>query len=73
MELKEIIKHERENLDPIKDEDALAVHDAKCPKCGYNKAQLFSKGIWYSDEDEAMFYKCGKCGRTWQIGGHRVK
>ena len=42
--------------------DPLAVYPHKCSKCGYGKAQLISKGIWYSDEDEVIEYKCGKCG-----------
>ena len=40
----------------------LAVYSHKCKKCGYGKAQVISRGIWYSDEDEVIEYVCGKCG-----------
>lgn len=40
----------------------LAVYPHKCSKCGFDKAQLISKGVWYTDEDEVVEYVCGKCG-----------
>jgi len=40
----------------------LAVYPHKCSKCGFGFAQLISKGVWYTDEDEVMEYVCGKCG-----------
>jgi DNA-directed RNA polymerase subunit M/transcription elongation factor TFIIS len=40
----------------------LAVYDHVCSKCGYGKAQLVSKGVWITDEDEWVEYICGKCG-----------
>jgi DNA-directed RNA polymerase subunit M/transcription elongation factor TFIIS len=40
----------------------LAVHDHVCSKCGYEKAQLVTKGVWYTDEDDHFSYVCGKCG-----------
>jgi DNA-directed RNA polymerase subunit M/transcription elongation factor TFIIS len=45
--------------DPI---NPLAVYPHKCKKCGFGKAQLISKGVWYTDEDEVVEYVCGKCG-----------
>lgn len=40
----------------------LAAHDHICSQCGYEKAQLVTKGIFVSDEDEMTGYICGKCG-----------
>ena len=40
----------------------LAVYDHACSACGFGKAQLVSKGIFVSDEDEMTEFICGKCG-----------
>ena len=40
----------------------MAVHDHKCKKCGSEKAELIEKGQNYSDEDDVVLFKCGKCG-----------
>ena len=40
----------------------------KCPKCGYEKAQIIDMGIFYSDEDNLILLKCGKCGHSERIG-----
>lgn len=45
-------------------ENRLAVHDHVCEKCGHDKAELIERGIMYSDEDDVVLYKCGKCGYT---------
>ena len=45
--------------DPI---NPLAVYPHVCSKCGFDKAQLISKGVWYTDEDEVVEYVCGRCG-----------
>ncbi|MFC1741852.1 hypothetical protein ACFL3V_04925 [Nanoarchaeota archaeon] len=42
----------------------LAVHNHTCTKCGHNKAELIEQGVWYTDEDHVVLYKCGKCGHT---------
>jgi len=42
----------------------LAVHDHRCEKCGHNKAEIIEKGQMYSDEDDVVLYRCGKCGHT---------
>ncbi len=53
----------KKELDVITDTThPLAVYDHVCKKCGYGKAMLISKGVWYTDEDEVMEYVCGKCG-----------
>lgn len=44
------------------DINPLAVDNHLCSKCGFGKAQLVSKGIFVSDEDEMTEYVCGKCG-----------
>jgi DNA-directed RNA polymerase subunit M/transcription elongation factor TFIIS len=40
----------------------LAVYDHTCSQCGYGKAQLISKGVAISDEDELVEMVCGSCG-----------
>ena len=39
-----------------------ATYDHKCEKCGYGKAQIVDMGQWYSDEDNIIVLRCGKCG-----------
>jgi len=36
----------------------------KCSKCGYEKAELIEKGVMYTDEDYAYYFKCGRCGHV---------
>ena len=52
----------------IKNENILATYPNKCPKCGYDKAQIIDMGIFYSDEDNLIVLKCGKCGYSERIG-----
>lgn len=52
----------------IKEENDLATYNNKCPKCGYGKAQIIDMGIFYSDEDNLILLKCGKCGHSERIG-----
>ena len=40
----------------------LASFDHVCSKCGYGKAQLVTKGVFVTDEDESIEYLCGRCG-----------
>ncbi|MFH1668909.1 MAG: hypothetical protein ABIA62_03200 [Candidatus Woesearchaeota archaeon] len=42
----------------------LAVHNHTCSKCGHDKAELIEQGVWYTDEDHVVLYRCGKCGST---------
>jgi DNA-directed RNA polymerase subunit M/transcription elongation factor TFIIS len=66
----------KENLEPkkkvgegiIKNENPFATYSNKCPKCGYDKAQIIDMGIFYSDEDNLIMLKCGKCGYSERIG-----
>lgn len=39
-----------------------------CKKCGHDKAQILDLGIFYSDEDNLIMLKCGKCGFAERIG-----
>ena len=39
-----------------------ATYDNVCEKCGYGKAQVVDMGQWYSDEDNIIILRCGKCG-----------
>ncbi|HLD05382.1 MAG TPA: hypothetical protein VJG90_06700 [Candidatus Nanoarchaeia archaeon] len=50
----------------------MASYDHKCKKCGFEKAQLVSKGIWISDESEVVEFACGKCGYHERAGGIKV-
>ncbi len=66
----------KENLEPKKEVgrgvekegNPLATYPNKCPKCGYDKAQVIDMGIFYSDEDNLIMLKCGKCGYSERIG-----
>jgi DNA-directed RNA polymerase subunit M/transcription elongation factor TFIIS len=50
-------------------ENVLAVNDHVCKKCGYGKAEMLHIGSFYSDEDEVVRMKCGKCGFVEQLEG----
>jgi DNA-directed RNA polymerase subunit M len=52
----------------IKDENIFATYKHKCPKCGFDKAQIIDCGVFYSDEDNLIFLKCGKCGFSERVG-----
>ena len=47
----------------------LAVHDHLCQKCGHNKCELIEVQPFYSDEDQFLRMKCGKCGHTEKLVG----
>ena len=51
------------------DKNILAVYEHKCPKCGYDKAELIEISCSYSDEDNTYRMKCGKCGHVEQLEG----
>ncbi|MCF8013820.1 hypothetical protein K9K83_05605 [Candidatus Woesearchaeota archaeon] len=73
-ESKETINNDKEEvLGVASDIHPLAVYDHICSKCGFGKAQLISKGIWYSDEDEIQEFVCGKCGSHDRTDGIRGK
>ena len=39
--------------------------DAPCPDCGHGKAYYMQIQIRSADEPMTTFYKCVKCGKTW--------
>jgi len=49
-------------IEVMDEKNVLAVHDFKCPKCGYDKAELIEMSCNYTDEDNIFMMKCGKCG-----------
>jgi len=52
----------------IENENPFATYDHKCEKCGYGKAQIIDAGVSYSDEDNLIMLKCGKCGHSERVG-----
>ena len=52
----------------VKDEDIYATYNHICKKCGYDKCEVIDMGIFYSDEDNLILLKCGKCGYSERLG-----
>jgi DNA-directed RNA polymerase subunit M/transcription elongation factor TFIIS len=50
------------------DKNEFATYNHICKKCGYDKAQILDLGIFYSDEDNLIMLKCGRCGFSERIG-----
>jgi len=48
--------------------DQPASYPHVCKKCGYDKAQALHLGIFYSDEDNLILFRCGKCGYIERAG-----
>ena len=66
---KEKIEPEEERGSGVKkDRNDFATYSNICPKCGYDKAQILDIGIFYSDEDNLILLKCGKCGFCERVG-----
>ena len=63
-----IRKKEEVGEGAVKDQNELAEYKNKCKKCGYGKAQIIDMGVSYSDEDNLILLKCGKCGYSDRIG-----
>jgi len=51
-----------------KDKNIFANYNHVCKKCGYDKAQILDLGVFYSDEDNLILLKCGKCGFSERVG-----
>jgi DNA-directed RNA polymerase subunit M/transcription elongation factor TFIIS len=64
---KEKIKHKDKGSGIVKEKDIFADYKHKCKKCGYEKAEVIDLGAQYSDENELIMLKCGKCGYTERI------
>jgi len=60
---------EGKKIEIADDQNILAVHDHKCKKCGYDKAELMEIAPFYADEDSVFRMKCGKCGFVEQLEG----
>ena len=52
----------------VKEKNVFATYKNVCPKCGYNKAQVIDVGVFYSDEDNLIMLRCGKCGYSERVG-----
>ncbi len=63
-----IPKREKTDGKILEVKNEFADYKNKCQKCGYNKAQIIDMGIFYSDEDNLILLKCGKCGWSERIG-----
>jgi len=50
------------------DKNIFANYHNVCKKCGYDKAQILDLGVFYSDEDNLILLKCGKCGFSERVG-----
>jgi len=50
------------------DKNEFANYNHICKKCGYDKAQIIDMGVFYSDEDNLILLRCGKCGFSERIG-----
>ena len=64
IEDEKIIHAPRRGKGVAKDRDVFASYNHKCKKCGYGKAEMMNLGAQYSDENELVIVKCGKCGYT---------
>ncbi len=62
-------KNQAKRIEVDDGKNHLAVHDHKCQKCGFDKAELIEISCSYSDEDNTYRMKCGKCGHTEQLEG----
>jgi len=61
-------KQEERGIGVNKDENEFANYEHICKKCNYNKVQIIDMGIFYSDEDNLILLKCGKCGFCERVG-----
>jgi DNA-directed RNA polymerase subunit M/transcription elongation factor TFIIS len=64
---KEKIRHKNTGEGIVKEKDVFATYNHKCKKCGYEKAEILDLGAQYSDENELVMIKCGKCGYTERV------
>jgi len=68
IEVDKIVHDSTKGEGVVDDENILATYKHKCEKCGYEKAEIQDIGVQYSDEDNVMLVKCGKCGFVERIG-----
>jgi len=46
--------------------ETMPIMDARCPKCGNDKAYSWTLQTRAGDEGETSFFKCIKCKHTWR-------
>jgi len=69
LKTKEKIVHAPErNMRAAIERNEYASYKNICKKCGFNRAQVIDAGVSYSDEDNLILIRCGKCGYTERIG-----
>ena|SRR3989344_7549148 len=69
LSFKEVIEKQKDKGEGIKeDTNEFANYKNICKKCGYDKAQILDLGVFYSDEDNLILLKCGKCGFCERVG-----
>lgn len=61
--------HPGKKIEIVDEKNILAVHDFKCEKCGFGKAELIEISANYTDEDNIYRMKCGRCGHVEQLEG----
>jgi len=68
VEIKEKLKKDtKPKLAVIEEEkEAYPLVDAKCTKCGHNKAYFWEIQTRAADEPATKFFKCEKCKHTWR-------
>lgn len=70
---KEKIRHEDteffEKGKISKEGNEFATYRHKCSKCGYDKAEIIDLGAQYSDENNLVLLRCGKCGWSERVSG----
>ena len=58
------------DIDEVIDESKLTkkgtLVNARCPKCGHDKAYVVIMQTRAADEPPTRIYKCEKCGYTWR-------
>lgn len=59
-------EHKIEVIEKNIDLETLPKMEAKCEKCGHNKAYFWLVQTRAGDEPETKFLKCEKCGHTWR-------
>ena len=63
-----IIPKEKKGAGTAENQDFSSGYNHICKNCGHDKAKIIDMGIFYSDEDNLILLKCGKCGAAERIG-----
>jgi DNA-directed RNA polymerase subunit M/transcription elongation factor TFIIS len=63
-----IEKQEERGKGAVDSESEFANYEYICEKCGHPKARIMDMGIFYSDEDNLILLRCGKCGFSKRVG-----